>query len=272
MINPLQNTLRLLLLPVLLLPALFVHAQSPAVENDSETETEEPPQYYQVEMIVFRNLDQSRTTPEIPRMPEAELSEVLDQELARLSGTMPSESMADIPAEAGITDSMPQEAAIADGALVRGEEEDTGLPFLIEVSSEQLLLSKTARQIENLQAYELLSYLHWAQPAPDVTAARQLDLVEVGADPELLSGNIEVHQRRYLHMLIDVSLGRASKTGPGQNNYEMPLPGEPGTLPALKDSRRIRLEQLHYFDQPQFGVLAVISRYEFPGEDGDATP
>ena len=24
---------------------------------------------------------------------------------------------------------------------------------------------------------------------------------------------------------------------------------------------------MHYFDQPQFGVLAIISRYEFPAEE-----
>ena len=40
----------------------------------------------------------------------------------------------------------------------------------------------------------------------------------------------------------------------------------PQCSPALKDSRRIRLEQLNYFDQPQFGVLAIISRFEMPEE------
>ncbi|MGI9291287.1 MAG: CsiV family protein, partial [Gammaproteobacteria bacterium] len=77
-------------------------------------------------------------------------------------------------------------------------------------------------------------------------------------------GHVEVHQRRHLHLLIDISLGDGEEDSGMQDQSLMLFPEVTDTRPALKDARRIRLEQLHYFDQPRFGVIAIISRYEPP--------
>ena len=259
-----------------LLPLQLLAQTAPDTASE-ETVAEEIPQYYQVEMIVFRHADLSATTAEIPRMPEAELSVLLEQELARLSGMDNTET----PAATALGDVQPDEelaAKTAESALSATAEEETGeeteeieddaLPFVIPASVDKLLLAATATRIDDLPPYELVSYLHWAQPAPDVTIAQSLDLSELGADPNLLSGQVEIHQRRYLHLLVDISLNTDNSIAEqGPATTELLYLGAPETLPALKDSRRIRLEQMHYFDQPQFGVLAIISRYEFPAEE-----
>jgi hypothetical protein len=48
---------------------------------------QDAPAYYQVEIIVLKHLDQSRTTREIPRVAEQEMADILDQDLARLEGS-----------------------------------------------------------------------------------------------------------------------------------------------------------------------------------------
>jgi hypothetical protein len=252
-----------------LLPLQLLAQTAPDTASE-ETVAEEIPQYYQVEMIVFRHADLSATTAEIPRMPEAELSVMLEQELARLSGMGNTQT----PAVTAPGDEQPDEeitAEITESALpatAEEEIEDDALPFVIPARVDKLLLAATATRIDNLPPYELVSYLHWAQPAPDVTIAQSLDLSELGAEPSLLSGQVEIHQRRYLHLLVDISLNTDNSIAEqGPATTELLYLGVPETLPALKDSRRIRLEQMHYFDQPQFGVLAIISRYEFPAEE-----
>lgn len=238
-----------------------------AADTSEETVEAEIPQYYQVEMIVFRHVDQSGTTPEIPRKPEGEISEMLEQDLARLSGN---KDGTDIPADAlpltePASDELTQDDLVASDIDAEAPEEPEELPFMIPVAEGSLLLGGTARRIDTLEPYELVSYLHWAQPAPDVTVAKSLQLAELGADPNLLTGEVEVHQRRYLHLLIDINLNdEGATTEPVFNTADLQFLGTPSALPALKDSRRFRLEQIHYFDQPQFGVLAIISRYEFP--------
>jgi hypothetical protein len=260
-------TLMFGLLPLQLL------AQTAADTASEATVAEEIPQYYQVEMIVFRHTDLSGTTAEIPRMPEGELSVMLEQELARLTDMGNTESpAATAPGNEQPDAELAEEATEVELLATVTEEteavEDDSLPFVIPASEDKLLLANTATRIDKLAPYELVSYLHWAQPAPDVTVAQSLDLSELGADPDLLSGQVEIHQRRYLHLLVDISLNTANSSAEQSADIaELQYLGAPDTLPALKDSRRIRLEQLHYFDQPQFGIVAIISRYEFPTEE-----
>jgi hypothetical protein len=207
---------------VLLLLALLA---LPAQAQDA-TEQSEPERLYQVELIVFRNLDQSGNTPEIPRLPEPELEKQLATDLARMSADDATEVTAE-PPEWQATD------------------------------PEGRLLAGTARSIRQLQAYELISYLSWGQAAPDVTVAAPLTLSELGVDPAILTGEVELHQRRYLHLEVDISLPGAGAAG--QSVVLDPQNSPPP--PAIRESRRVRLKELHYFDQPQFGIIAVVSRF-----------
>jgi hypothetical protein len=189
-------------------------------------ETTETLKYYQVELIIFRNLDQSGNTPEIPRLPEPELTEQLDTELARVVQA-------------------PENTATA-----RDTDMQVNAVKRVKINPDNQLLAGTVRSIQQLKAYELLAYVSWGQTAPEVALASPVTLAELGVSDTLLNGEIELHQRRYLHLELDLALANATSAALGENLF----------APTIRDSRRIRLEKLQYFDQPEFGVIAVVSR------------
>jgi hypothetical protein len=230
------------------------------IDADIDSEEPPPPQFYQVELIVFRHLDQSGTTGEIPRMPEPEMTDFLEQDLARLAGEQ-------LPTQAE-----PDEAPVPIIAVTSDEPTDElieeALPAWLPVDSNNLLLANAATTIDELAAYELLVYLSWAQTAEDVTIAETLDLHDLGADAAVLTGKVELHQRRYLHLTLEVALASpdsATDTGLFGDTFQMFA--SHAALPAIKDSRRIRLNRLYYFDQPQLGVIATVSRFVIPEYD-----
>ena len=259
------------------LAALLSGSSLALAQTQAETEAdgesaEELPQYYQVELVVFRHLDQSRTTPEIPRTPEPELTELLEQDLARLG----SQSASDNAVTAEVATQENGESAsldeLSDEALT--EELLEAEPRWVAVAEDGLLLTDTVQRIDNIQAYELVAYLSWGQTAEDVTVAEPLDLTEIAGDQELLlTGNVELHQRRYLHLTIDLELtDEGIPAGEDlQMQAELPMFDIGTAMPAIKDSRRIRLEKPQYFDQPQFGVVAVVSRLELPADTEELT-
>ncbi len=97
---------------------------------------------YQVEVIIFRNLDQSRTTPEVAPQAEAPLDQVLEQQLARLG-------------DATATAALPAATA----------------PAWLPVPREALLLDADARRLARTQTYAVVAHLAWVQPAADVALA-----------------------------------------------------------------------------------------------------
>jgi hypothetical protein len=232
-------------------------------QDSADAATIEPPKYYQVELIVFRHLDQSATTGEIPSMPEAEISDFLEQDLARLQGVDPL-TEPPVPEEVAKDEPVATAAAATNRTIVK--------PILAAADQDNLRLSATAATIERLTAYQLVSYLSWGQTAVDVSVAAPMDLAELGADPDLLSGSIELHQRRYLHLALDITLEGSAGARNGNASYEdsFQIFSRSDALPALKDSRRIRLQSANYFDQPQFGVIAMVSRLAAPAEEAEA--
>jgi hypothetical protein len=212
--------------------------------QEPESDAAEPVRYYQVELLIFRNLDQSGNTAEIPQIPEPELTEQLDTDLARLT----------------------DEPQSIESPLSDNPEDTAETQEWFEVDPESLLLAGTARSIRQLQAYELISYLSWGQTAPDVTTATPIRLADLGVDNSVLNGEVELYQRRYLHLALDVALVEGESIAVATDS-ELQLPAGVAPPPAIRDSRRIRLEKLQYFDQPKFGVIAVVSRFETEASD-----
>ncbi len=159
-----------------------VHAQEQAEE----------PSRYLVELVVFRHLDQSRTTPELQRP----------------------------------------------GALVMRSPAD-GISYA-PARSESRQLNETARRIQNLQAYQLVRHMAWVQTAKDMNESVHANLGAMGLSPSQVSGSAKLYTRRYLHLDVQLELQ--------------------ATEAIINNSRRIRLNQIHYFDNPDFGVLALVTR------------
>ncbi|MBT8421674.1 MAG: hypothetical protein HKN56_07220 [Gammaproteobacteria bacterium] len=110
-------------------------------------------------------------------------------------------------------------------------------------ASGQLYLARDADRINRLQAYELISHLSWVQPAPDIAVAAPVSAAKLGA-PAPIDGEFKLYSKRFVHLAVEIQLNdNLGRSGP-----------------AIIDSRRMRYGRTAYFDQPQFGVIAVINR------------
>jgi hypothetical protein len=133
------------------------------------------------------------------------------------------------------------------------------------------------------------------QPAPDVLPRGAT--ASGGTEPGLehpsapaLDGTLRLYVERYLHLDVDLLYYRpapeipapaaADNTGsdstPASAPARTPTVWRP-TLFRLHQSRRMRSGELHYFDHPLLGVLALITPFEppkpeSPGEPGASQP
>ncbi len=128
---------------------------------------------------------------------------------------------------------------LLDSAGRRGE--------LIEpMGSESLSLKDVARRLTRSGRYTPLTHQGWRQPTMDKTLA-----LPVTIDSESVRGTIRLYVARYLHAEAHLVFENPSAAGEAQ--FE------------LKESRRMRSGELHYFDHPVFGMLLRATPYEPPG-------
>lgn len=97
--------------------------------------------------------------------------------------------------------------------------------------------------------------------APDDLEAAPGDAVALNR----LDGTLTLYLGRYLHLQADL-LYRSQTEPLEPNTFFVSLSEEelPQTLFRMHQSRRMRSDELHYFDHPMFGMLALLTPYELP--------
>jgi hypothetical protein len=109
--------------------------------------------------------------------------------------------------------------------------------------TDTMQLNNIAQRINDLQAYELVRQLAWIQTAENIEAAEPVNLALMDLDPDVVSGTVKFFTRQpFLHLDIDLLLHNSGAD--------------------ISGSKRIRLNESHYFDHPDFGVIAKVSRAE----------
>jgi hypothetical protein len=106
--------------------------------------------------------------------------------------------------------------------------------------------------------YRPLAYLAWRQDVLDRQQAIPLDLPvnEAGTENAYVDGSVRVAVERYLHLYLDLQLHTPMMArDAGLADYEIPEF-------RLREQRRMRSKEVHYFDHPRFGVMALITPYE----------
>jgi Peptidoglycan-binding protein, CsiV len=109
----------------------------------------------------------------------------------------------------------------------------------------QFTLTGVAGALQRSGAYKVLAHRLWRQDAYDRHSAVPylLYTTQDSANYEV-NGSITLIRERYLHLAIDLALT------------------SPGSLYRLDETRRMRSGELHYFDNPRFGVIAKVTPYE----------
>lgn len=139
------------------------------------------------------------------------------------------------------------------------QTEDDGLWYTM-LGTDELTLDRAFARLNNLDAYTPLIHTGWSQEARLEEEAQSFDLAVLGSLRP--AGTIRLHRSRFLHLTLDLVL---------QNDYRYTLApvafDEPHWPLAefqaplryrIDVQRRIRSEEIHFFDHPAFGVLITV--------------
>lgn len=163
------------------------------------------------------------------------------------------------------------------------------------VGRQALQLGGVYQRLRNLPGIRPLAHLAWRQTGLDVEKAIPVhitsgDVREVlgGERIPSLEGTARLYRERYLHLQLDLRYFRPDPSAlqpmPGARPSEPEAPAGPpgaGVEPSeelrqppphepapiyfrLTESRRMRSGEIHYFDHPYFGVIALVTPYKPP--------
>jgi hypothetical protein len=256
----------------LLTGTLAFAMSAPAQQQDSESL--ENPVRYEVEVVVFRHLDQSRNTAEIPPPDSLIKDSPLDlnpfqtgDEIPIFSDTRPG---SDYSPESQ-PNNLPRSPTI--GFLLLPLEPE--FPEFVPSASENYQLRSVWARLTRLDAYQPLLHVSWIQPARRAAVATPFTVVTGADNGAEVDGTVTLYKERYLHVDIDLEfIAEQQAVGTGvESDFTQPpgrLSGDPWsttgragpliTLPKhkLQESRRIKGSAVHYFDHPLFGVIATV--------------
>ena len=109
----------------------------------------------------------------------------------------------------------------------------------------QFALNGVAGALQRSGAYQVLAHRLWRQSGYDrLSAVPYLLHATRGSAVYELDGSITLIRERYLHLAVDLTLTSRD------------------VLYQLDETRRMRSGELHYFDNPRFGVIARVTPYE----------
>jgi len=160
-------------------------------------------------------------------------------------------------------------------------------------------LRGAAARLENSGAYRVLMHTAWRQPGFGRNRARPIHLrsgpklldqtgaraqgssgtstrsTSIAASRAGAEGTVRLYRSRYLHFEADLLYHRpAGRAGAGSTSGTAGTAANwQPTLFRLRESRRMRSEEIHYLDHPLFGVLVqahpfeVETRSEEPAEE-----
>ncbi len=132
-----------------------------------------------------------------------------------------------------------------------------GMPAWLDRND--LRLTAEQQALKRSRPYRPLRHLAWRQTVIDRDRAQGIEIPAASGDnPVKIEGTVRVAVERYLHLYLDLKLVDTS-LAPNARFSDYDLPEF-----RLNQHRRMRSKELHYFDHPKFGVIALITPYTPP--------
>lgn len=112
-------------------------------------------------------------------------------------------------------------------------------------------LGRIAARLRSSGRYVPVAHVAWSQTASPWARPIEIPIQSLGIDAKGLTGSVALERGEFLHLalLLDYAM---DDPPPG-------LDAAPGTVFALHDSHRVRLDERNYFDHPAFGVIALVT-------------
>ncbi|MDD9799507.1 MAG: CsiV family protein [Gammaproteobacteria bacterium] len=134
------------------------------------------------------------------------------------------------------------------------------------------ILRPHVNELAQKDSYRVLRYMSWVQPAAEKEKVDAVDLstpglADIDREPEL-SGAAHVYViQPYLQAELDLRYLSGGEGGQNQvrsvhSAYGLSL--QKHRAHRMRQQRRIKLNEINYYDHPRFGVLMVVSRFAAP--------
>lgn len=250
------------------------------------TNSDDEERWYDIEILIFENVGQaglsSETWPVDPALPDfGNAVELVPAQIAPVDPALPGDT-----------------GATGDSAPV---ESTAPKPYQLLTSNDFNLTPEEIKLSKSEKFYPLL-HVAWRQPVlsdKDAKAVHIHSTMEQSQDDDIFSsdetlalppnndfftpqsnsdsalpmnvidGTIKVTLSKYLHLEADL-LYRVKAEQKNEFNIFGFRKEEPSlTAFKLKDSRRMRSGEIHYFDHPLFGMLVRITPYQLAGQPPD---
>jgi hypothetical protein len=124
-----------------------------------------------------------------------------------------------------------------------GAAPDIAGAVLADTVATEGTLANAATLLQREGAHRVLLHQRWRQAAEEKSASKPVRLRS--ADGQL-DGSLRFYLSRFLHVDVDVAMQDRAATV-GENNYR------------LTEHRRIKTQELNYFDHPKLGVLLRVT-------------
>lgn len=242
-------------------------------EEQAATEESQPvkKQYYIVEVVLFKHLNEQGKRDEFWSRPEIFDNSVTSSDFSNSS----SESI--------ITDDSP---ALAEYDL-QSRRFSPLRNGIAKTSSEKYKLSDSAAHLRYSPDYKLLAHFGWTQRSISRNRALPIRITSNefsdGLNP---SGEIKLYVSRYLHMVVDLkasqcdassvlndtgsdkALDKQLENGTSSLETQSKFQNEniadnqcTNKVYQFKQNRKMRSRELHYIDNPVFGMLVYVTPF-----------
>jgi len=227
---------------------------------------------YEVEIIIFRHLDQARNTPEQPAVAQIVAASLPSQ----YNESAEAPYVTDPNAADPVTDDRPRPP----GVTFYLQELHPEFPDYVPLDDGKQM-TRVYSRLGQLDAYAPMLHRAWIQAARSVDEAIPVYIRSDELGDFNVTGTINLFKERYVHLKLDLQLGSVTEQTMTPEAATWPTFGdvfptpEPAQAPLqaeapayeLAESRRIRGDNAQYFDHPQFGVIARISAIELEEEE-----
>jgi peptidoglycan-binding protein CsiV len=123
--------------------------------------------------------------------------------------------------------------------------------FVASLPASQFQLNDLAGKLRNTTNYQPIAHFAWQQTASSWGSGAGFTVAKVGGNVPGLSGIIFLEAGSYLH--LGMTLSYTSSNPPAG------LGAAPGTTFMMSESRRVKRYERNYFDNPAFGVIALVT-------------
>jgi hypothetical protein len=124
---------------------------------------------------------------------------------------------------------------------------DSAVETFPGLPSSKFKLTAIEEALRRSRNYRPVAHIGWTQPGYPINAARYLSVNSFVPASSGLTGRIALSRGRYLHLTLDLVYENAEPDSDSRGRH------------VLKQSRRMRSNERHYIDHPEFGVIAVVT-------------